>query len=280
MVHQPLIASYKRDFEWLFHFLTSFRLKAKGFAPPVVVVPSSDAAEATKLTAEACPGTIVRSHDVPERHKALKTAPFMRAQVAMMAGDVHCPDADYVWLWGSDCFVTGPLVPGQLFEGGLPVMFHSTYRHLKNGYQGSFCWLRKTTEALGWLPESEYMRRLPLIYPRQLYAPVRHHVARSDRFEAFEDYVYAAGEGGGFSESNVLGAYAARRMPGLYHWVCVDGFAYGDNAVRYPSNTVQFWSHGGIRHPCDEHHRFSGRTPLEVMESYYASWREGAPLEP
>lgn len=281
VVHQPLIASYKRDFEWLFHFLRSFSLKANGFAPPVVVVPSSDVAEATKMTAEACPGTIVRPYDVPERHRRRVWAPFMRAQVAMMSGDVHCPGADFVWLWGSDCFVSGDLNPADQFVGDKPVMPYSTYAHLAEGHPACLCWRAGTASALGWVPDNEFMRRLPLIYPAPLYPEVRRHLAGgSDDFGAFEDRVFAAGERKDFSESNVLGAYAWQYMHDAYHWFLVDGFEYGKLAVKHPTRTIQFWSHGGMDKPCDQHHRFHGRTPRDVMESYYRSWRQGTPLEP
>ena len=269
MRHQPLVASYAPDFPWLFHFLTSFRLHATGFLPPVIVVPGADVPVALETVRKAGSDARVTAYDVPARLKNYWWASFMRAQTAMMSGDIHCPDADVVWLWGSDCFITGPLRPEMHIKGGRPVMGYSTYDHiLATG--GKAPWRGSTKEALGWLPEHEFMRRLPLLYPTSLFARVRSHVGRSPKYEAFEDRVYGiAATRIGFSESNVLGAFAWRVMPDIYEWACVDGDGYPPFAAAHPSHTVQFWSRGGLDLPCDRHHTYHGRTPRQVMESFY-----------
>lgn len=274
MTHQPLIASYARDFDWLFHFLTSFRIHATGFLPPVIVVPGADVPRARRIVSQSLPEAEVRATDVPESHRNTVWAPFMRAQLAMLSGDLHCPKADYVWLWGSDCFIVGPLSPESQFEGGKPVMGYSSYAHLAIGHPSCLVWRAGTTKALGFEPENEFMRRLPLIYPRDLYPEVRAHVAKSPRLDLFEDYVYRAGPEKNFSESNVLGAYAWARRPGDYHWFLVDGFEYGKFSTRYPTQTVQFWSHGGLDRPCARDHQFAGRSARSVMDEYYAAWRK------
>lgn len=273
MQHQPLIASYAKDFAWLFHFLTSFRIHATGFLPPVIVVPGPDVLHARKIVSQSLPAAVVRAYDVPKQYQGLVWAPFMRAQLAMLSGDVHCPDADVVWLWGSDCFIIGPLRPEDQMEGGKPVMSYSTYENLGQTHPACLVWRAGTTKALGWGPESEFMRRLPLLYPRDLYPAVRNHVAKSPEYAAFEEYVYGAGQSKNFSESNVLGAYAWRYFHDRYEWFQVDGLEYSRFATRFPTKTVQFWSHGGLDRPNASDHVFKGRSARAVMDEYYAQWR-------
>lgn len=272
MTHQPLIASYGKDFPWLFHFLTSFRIHATGFLPPVIVVPGSDVPEAEKTVSEARSDAEVVVYDTPDRLKTYWWADFMRAQVAMMSGDVHCPEADVVWLWGSDCFITGPLNPGMHVVDGRPVMPYSTFECIfRTG--GKACWRQSTRVALGWEPDHEFMRRLPLLYPRAVFPGTRACVARSPHYRDFEDRAYGvAATRIGFSESNVMGAYAWRHLHDDYRWVCVDGDAYPPFAERHPSQTIQFWSRGGLDLPCDRHHAYHGRTPRQVMQSFYDQW--------
>lgn len=272
--HQPLVASYRKDYEWCHHLFASLHLNASGFLPPVVVVPSSDAEFFRKHVLPAYPGSSVKTSDVPPQYRKWVWADFMRAQAVMMRGDHYCPEADIVWLFGSDCFVNERLVPEQLMYGGLPVMPYSTYGELLRGHPACLCWRQGTTRALGFEPENEFMRRLPLLYPKKLYPQVRRKVAQvfgsSLDEDGFDLAIYTQGTQRNFSESNVLGAYAWQYRKDFYAWFLVDGFEYAKVAKDFPTSTVQFWSHGGLDKPCDIHHQFSGRTPRAVMDEFYA----------
>ena len=275
MTHQPLVASYRKDLDWCFHLVTSLRLFSEGFLPPVVVVPSADERVFRQVLVTADPKVIIRTSDVPRQYQNYAWAPFMRAQIAMMSGDLHCT-GDVVWLFGSDCFVTGALRPSDLMVSGRPVMPFSSYAELSTGHPACLVWRKGSTDALGWTPEHEFMRRLPLLYPRSLYPAVRRHVASgSDRLEDFEARVYQLGTHKNFSESNVMGAFAWKEMPDLYEWFLLDGSGYPIFQKMFPVNMIQFWSHGGLDRPCDQYHECHGKTPRSVMNEVYARWRAG-----
>ena len=263
VVHQPFIASYQPDFVWLEYLLRSLRLRARGFADPVICVPESDREEAVRRF----PGTTVAVQDsVPEG--ATKWRRFLAAQVAMMECDVHCPTADFVWLFGSDCFVTDSLYPEMGMRNGRPVMPSNTYAHLG---PGSDWWRDGTEKALGVRPiEREFMRQLPLVYPRHLYQAVRAHVVRTHG-SPFREYVYGtAREGNKFSESNVLGAFAWTFRREAYEWVDFDAPGASE-AYAYPVR--QFWSHGGIDGPGSDYPsyfrraEYVGTTARKYMEA-------------
>jgi len=261
---QIFVASYARDFVWLEYLLRSVDRYAVDFLPPVVAVPESDESAAQSLAARVCPRAHVRTQpECPPR--ASKWRRFLSAQVAMMESDVLCPEADFVWLFGSDCFVHGMLTPSMgLGSSGRAVMPYSPYAALPIGPQ---CW-RASTEHLIQVPsvEFEFMRRLPLVYPTELYRRMRAHVETA--FGApFREVVYDTERRGlKASESNVLGAYAWYFWRDAFEWVDVSRVPERD--AVFPA--IQFWSHGGPDLPCDQYHRYFGQTPRQFMDRFLA----------
>ena len=95
--HQILIASYTKDFQWLGPHLRSLRTTCIGFLPPTISVENGDYHEARRLADKTFPEARVVVKD------GRRGQGFMRAQISMMQCDLLCPDADFVYLVGSDC---------------------------------------------------------------------------------------------------------------------------------------------------------------------------------
>lgn len=277
MKHQVLIASYKKDFVWLQYCLWTLHKFSRGFLPPVISVSSRDAHEAGIIARNHYPGATVVVKDGPPDLGNL------RAQVSMMLGDEMCPEADYVWLVGSDCVVSRDFSPSPFFRNEKPVMLVNSYELLLKHAPGIEPWRVGTEQALGWKPEFEYMRRLPLMYPRELFPRVRGHVSNLHRLP-FEEYVYRVGayaqasnrsDAANFSESNVLGAFADRFMHDAYEWVNLDS-DYAGEMSKLPNPMIQFWSHGGLDTPADVRFDYGkgqntfGKTPREVLREILA----------
>lgn len=123
-------------------------------------------------------------------------------------------------------------------------------------------WRAGTEEALGWVSVGEFMRRLPIVYPRGLYSQVRDFIA--GRHRDFESYVIdRVNRVKNFSESDVLGEYAWNYMHTAYHWHCLDEVPYeGASAI------TQFWSRGGLEKPSDRH---GGLKPSVVITGILGS---------
>jgi hypothetical protein len=254
MKHQCLISSYEKDFVWLGPCLSSLKKFSRGFLSPVISVATSDFEGARRVVDRHFPEATVIIKDGPVGKGNL------RAQVSMMKSDLLCPHADYIWLVGSDCLVSSTFTPEPFFMADQPVMLMNSYNHLAKFHVGTLPWRDGVNNALGFRPDFEYMRRLPLMYHRDVFSATRGYIEWLHK-KSFEDYVYSVGndprehrsDSANFSESNVLGAYAHRFMPGKFRWMDLDGSDdhYGTTMERFPNPMIQFWSHGGLDFPCD-----------------------------
>lgn len=253
--HQVLIASYCKDAEWLKYNLISLKKFSKGFLPPVVAVSAEDYDLFRKIADEHHPEAQIKIWD---------GTGFIRAQCAMMSGDILCPDADYVFLLGSDCLAFETFTPEPYFdENGLPVMLYNTYEHLLNYHPAVMPWKKGTERALGFDCPIESMRRLPLLYPKSLYKPVRDYIETVHNMP-FQDYMYSSEvKFGGNSESNILGSFAYRFMPEIYRWEKLDD-EYQKTVDRWPNAVWQLWSHGGLDRPCDQRYSYKGGTVFGI----------------
>ena len=198
----------------------------------------------------------------------------MRAQLAMMKAAELCPEADFIFLRGSDCIAADRFTPGPFFSSeGKPVMLYTTYADLNvPGHSNAMPWRKGVKRVLGWEPHAEFMRRLPLAYPRGMFAPFRAFVEQLHG-QPFETYIYEAdAKFGHTSESNCLGAYAWKFMPDIFHWVDTTAAGVENGEVRgWPSPIRQFWSHGGLDRPMEASFVFdglqsAGRTPRAVID--------------
>lgn len=265
MRHLPFIASYAKDFEWLTHCLASLQKHAVGFEPPAVCVDSSDLDDATDICRQYGANVVVKDGEG-----------FMRAQIAMMEADLLCPEADVIYLIGSDCIALPGFTPDIYCKDGKPVVLMNSYFALAEARSPCMCWLRGTERVLGFAPEYEYMRRLPSVFPASIFAPMRAHVERLHDLPFGEYIIHGNKPRRDTSEANILGAYAHVHMPDSCHFHDVDNVEWHEgNPVGYPSALGQFWSHGGLDRPGDSSFFYeangqrvcaAGRPPRQVLD--------------
>ena len=247
--HQFFVASYPKDFPWLHCLLTSIDRFAAGWLETVVSVDAAHRAQAEREFGRYNCRVVVQSGEPG----------YLRAQCAMISADEVC-EGDIIWIVGSDCLITGPATPDMLMQDGRPVMLFTPYASMSSAGNPGVIWKQGTSDAVGWDVEHEYMRRLPLLYPREVLKRTR--LLLGGRHGEWKSYVYGTAQGlenpyhSRFSESNVIGAVAYRHMPGAYVWMNTDTEA----GPSFP--LVQHWSHGGFERPTD-----AGVTPRSVIES-------------
>lgn len=219
-----LVRSYSRDFQWLEYCLAAIRRWCSGFREVVLVVPerSSSRARRWSLQYDRMEVCLDRADD------------YLGQQITKLHAD-QFTDAALIAHIDSDCVVREPLCPENLCdELGRPRLAITPNSYFVNG--GS--WRAGTERFLGWPVEFDYMRRQPLLYPCWLYGELRRHSVERHGV-SLEEYV-GAQPPMGFSEFNVLGAFAHRRHP--------DALAL----ERHPSadydetNARMFWSWEGI----------------------------------
>lgn len=263
MTNQVLIASYQKDFVWLGPCLASLKKFSRGFLPPVISVAPNDYIGAREIADRYYPETEVLVH-CDQRGLAKGN---LRAQLSMMNGDVLCRDADYVWLVGSDCIVQSEFSPEPFFKDGKPAMLINSYEHLFKYVprENLIPWQMGVERALGYCPNYEYMRRLPLMYPRELFRFTREAVCARHACN-FTDYVYdvhSPTSWSNFSESNILGAFAHKYEPALFEWIDID-----NRPDPIPNPLIQFWSHGGLDRIADlpfSGKSWLGKTPRQII---------------
>lgn len=253
---QALICSYPKDFGWLDYCLQSLNRFSEGFLPPVVCVEAIDAPLAGKVCDMACPAAVLKVRD------GRPGQGFMRAQIAMMRADELCPDADVIFFIGSDCVAVEKFTPGPyLAPDGRPAVLFSKYEIMKDCHADTLPWRPGVRRVLGFEPPAEYMRRLPSVFPRSIFAPMRKHV-ETLHGRGFDDYIYTADAvHHNTSEANILGAFAHRHMPETCEWVDVatQGL-YGCQVIGWPTVILQLWSHGGLDRPTDSRFELNGKS--------------------
>ena len=241
--HQILIPSYERDAKFLTFCLVSLRRFARGFLPPVVCVDGADVPLFQRIRDVAYPEADIVRYDGDG---------YMRAQLAMMRADEICPEADVIHLVGSDCLALREFGPGLYCEGTRPVVLMNSYAHLEKQEEDEDTkrrivnWRSGVRRMLGICPEYEYMRRLPSVFPRSIFAPMRDRVERVHNRE-FDSFIATGNIRWDTSEANLLGAFAHRFMPDTCEFVDLDHvtWTYGI-PFGWPSAIGQMFSLTGL----------------------------------
>jgi len=259
--HQIFISSYMKDFIWLEPCLKSLRIhQGVEFLPPCVSVDEHDIFEARKLVNRAFPGAVVSIKN------GRRGQGNLRAQIAMCEADLACPEADYIYFVGSDCIAHAPFRSSTYFVRGKPVMLYNFYTEF-GGCPSMKRWQDITAQAVGFVSDKEFMRRLPVVYTRNSLARARKWVS-DVHHKSFEDAVYDMGH---FTESNVIGAAAWLACHDEFTWYHANSDTEYLNYRRdFPDPLIQFWSHGGLNRPAETcvnyaYGNTAGKTPLQVM---------------
>lgn len=195
MICDILIRSYWRDFAWLSYSLRSIARYCSGFRQVILVVPES-------------------SHDWLRQHPPLPSSielvickdypdDYLGQQVTKLQAD-HYSDADFICHVDSDCIFNRPTRPQDLIPSGRPVCYTRPVSELPRHWP----WTRPTTEILGWQPTLDFMQYPPFTYPGWLYPEVRNWCQQQHEV-SLEQWVMSRPPRG-FSEFNLLGAYAHR----------------------------------------------------------------------
>lgn len=271
---QIIICSYPKDFPWLRYCLRSLNRFAEGFLPTIVCVDVNDAWEVAQLIAQE------KSRAQIKITRGRPGQGFMRAQIAMMMADVLCT-GDNLFFLGSDCIAFADFRPEPYLDArGHPAVLYSSYEVMEGVHPGTIPWRKGVERVLGFSPDNEYMRRLPSVFPREIFAPMRRHVESWHKPLTFDNYIYQAdaaqtllGQERDTSEANILGAFANYYAHSTCHWVDIAAAGMNGSAVNgWPSSILQLWSHGGLDRPTEacvilpDGTPTVGKTPKEICE--------------
>lgn len=224
-----LLVSYFKDVLWAEYCLKSINRFATGFSGITVVVPRRDRALFKKPSEDA--GAKLKVFD------EVSGKGHLHHEIIKCRADEYCQDVDYILHIDSDSILREPITPDDYLIGEKPVILMQAYEDFKTLQPNVLHWQRATKIALGFEPEYEFMRQLPLLYPRWLYRKVR------DAVEAyvsrpFDIFVLSRAHNGlpDFSEFNALGAIAYKNHHAEFEWIDCGKNGYGHQKL------IQFWS--------------------------------------
>jgi len=222
------IRTYPRDFQWLNYALKSIRKYVTGYRN--IIVCSPDISGLQHLTAEK----VFRCDDLPDGYVG---------QQYTKLNAWHYTDADFITYWDSDVVATEPIDAWEEYFADLPtgepgepdlapIIWKTKYASLCDNAR---IWQPVVEKWLGFKPEYEYMRRMPLTYNRDTVQECWSYLGGLRLGEYMRQAPHRE-----FTEFNILGAYAATYQP--------EGYVFKDTEVEAPppNKVVQNWSWGGM----------------------------------
>lgn len=225
MTTDIFIRTYAGDAGWLAYCLRSVDRFTSGFSRIIVTCPEYSVPEIKPLAEKhgcefyACE----KMHDED----------YVGQQATKLLADTWC-DADNILHLDADTVFIRKTVPEDYARDGRLVILKTPYSLVGD----ACCWKEVTLSATGIPVEYEYMRRMPLVYPRALYGAAR-EVIEKHNGKTFREFI-ACIPGRHFSEFNVLGAVAEALHPEWFYFL-------DTTAGELPEPTVkQFWSWGNL----------------------------------
>jgi hypothetical protein len=216
------IRTYQNDLEWLGYALKSLHKHVTGYRRIVITIPKAQRHLLNHLTAE----TVIGVDDLQDG--------YLGQQLTKMRAWKHT-DADAIVFWDSEVVATQPIdIRGEYFLGGLPIIYKTRYSSM--GDQNP--WQPIVAKAVGFTPDWEYMRRMPLLYWRDTLMSAEAYIVALHSMSL--EYYIRSQPYRSFSEFNVIGALAEAEERDRYAFIDTE-------SVEMPANKAdQMWSWGGI----------------------------------
>lgn len=211
--------TYDKDLEFLKYNLKSIKKFCEGYNENIIVIDDheDDCAKSQRYL-----DSISQKYFIDEKAKNIKHG-YVRQQWIKLLSDKYVADnTDYILHIDSDSVFSAEHNPDVWFKDGKPVMLRTSYdmlfKKMKRPIEGVQRWQQLTSEALGFDVGYEYMRGMPLVYPKRLFGELRSYIARTHGCSLF-DYLKDKPT---ISEYNILGAYAYKYMRDEFYWITQD----------------------------------------------------------
>lgn len=215
-----VIRTYSKDIEWLNYALRSIHKYVTGYRHIIVAIPYEEVHLLRHLTAEKVVGVA----DLDDG--------YLGQQLTKMQA-WKLTNADAILFWDSDVVATRPInVRTEYFQCDRIIRYKTRYTSME-------CpWQPIAARSVGFTPEWEYMRRMPLTYWRSTLENCERFMV--DLHGCSLEYYMTTQPHRQFSEFNTLGAFSEAHEQNGYVFVDTE-------AVHMPENKVfQGWSWGGI----------------------------------
>jgi len=218
------VRSYWKDLGWLQFCLESVQRYCRGFSETVVVIPRSSEPWLRRVALPSV-GRIEVCSDYRDD--------YLGQQVTKLMADTFT-DADFICHVDSDCVFTRPTVPEDFIVDNRACI----YRRPIGSLSRERPWHAPTEKFLGWRVHHDFMYHPPFTFPRWLFPMVRQHAVAMHGVD-LGAYVMRQPPRG-FSEFNVLGAFAWDRCRSSFVWMDAPVSPPADPQCRW------YWSWGGL----------------------------------
>ena len=235
------IVSIGRHFPYLDYALRSIRKFATGFHGVHICIPEQDMEALTHL-----PGWMGNNDGSWAIHtfREWPEKGMLHHMYFEMIAPEFCPQSDLILHMDSDCLFTEPVTPDAYMMNGKPVLLYADYNWLEKQQANLKMWQTAVRNALGWVPNFEFMRRHPAVHYHGVYAKAKECI-EAHTGKSMADYILSCRNDfpQTFAEYPLLGEIAWRFFHHQYHWIDQQSEPWPHNPMR------QAWSH---RTPTEE----------------------------
>ena len=199
--------TYDKELEFLKYNLKSIKKYCSGYKENVIVLDDheNDCTETKKYL-----DSIGQKYYINTQAKNINKG-YIRQQYIKLYSDLYV-DADYICHVDTDSIFTDYNTPDMYFKDGIPVLNIQQWSKAPNTF-----FKRWTYRTVGFVSDYNFMRMMPLIYPRELFYKLRAHI--QSKKGSIIDHLNSLKT---FSEYNALGAYAYKFNREMFHWIDID----------------------------------------------------------
>lgn len=235
------IVSYARDFRYLKYCLRSIDKFATGFYRLHLLIPTRDI---RALDHETDFGKVRRGEWFLHPFEEWGSKGMLHHLYLEMMADKYAYGADFILHTDSDCVFTDYVSPEDYLVNEKPVLMYASYDWLETKQANLRMWQECVSNALGWTPKNEFMRRHPAVHYTQVYEKARSTIERHTGKTMLEYIRNGRNEfPQTFAEYPTLGEIAWTNFNSMYHWI-------NQETEPFPNSKIhQCWSH---REPTDE----------------------------
>jgi len=245
------IKSYPGDYEWLKYCLRSIDKLATGFRRIVLIVPQVNEAW---MCQPGMGNLLSIPLNAPLNVKDVREPEngYLFQQVCKLNADKYT-DADFVLFMDSDCVFTRPVTPETFMRNGKPIWLMTPLDKARRDQREA--WVPVMTKWMNKVPEYEFMRRHPFMFPHWFFDKIRGFCAQQHN-QALDGYIMRQ-PGRAFSEFNCAGFLAYEHFRDRFSWLNTE-------TDEVPSATIlQKWSPGGLTDAIEAELENILSTPIE-----------------
>jgi hypothetical protein len=227
MTYDIFYRTYRGDAKWLEYSLQSIVKFVTGYSSVIVTAP-----ESSREIIEP----IVKKYGFKfiECEAIHPSEDYVGQQATKMFADLYTT-SDIVVHVDSDVIFTRDVTLETFLNssGTKPLNLKSAYANIETP------WKPITERLVKFEVDYEYMRKQPIIYPREIYKPTRDHLEKVHGI-SFHELVRSI-DNREFSEFNIIGAISEKYYSDLIEWQDT----HDQKPLPEPC-VIQYWSWGGI----------------------------------